>query len=72
MRLYDHLNKPILLGGEVGRGGEGLIYTIQGDTANVAKLYHKPIAGEKAEKLRAMVVNSLDLSRFTAWPLARS
>ncbi len=70
MRLYDHLNKPILLGEELGRGGEGLVYTIQGDTTNVAKVYHKPVAGEKAEKLKAMVVNSLDLSRFTAWPSA--
>ncbi|MDB9494167.1 hypothetical protein PN441_00385 [Spirulina major CS-329] len=70
MRLYDHKNKPILLGEEVGRGGEGLVYTIQGDTTNVAKIYHKPIAGEKAEKLTAMVVNSLDLTRFTAWPSA--
>jgi DNA-binding helix-hairpin-helix protein with protein kinase domain len=70
MRLYDHLNNPILVGEEVGRGGEGSVYTIQGDTANVAKVYHKPVEGEKAEKLKAMVANSLDLSRFTAWPSA--
>jgi DNA-binding helix-hairpin-helix protein with protein kinase domain len=70
MRLYDHLNKPILLGEEVGRGGEGSVYTIQGDTTNVAKVYHKPVASEKAEKLKAMVGNSLDLTRFTAWPSA--
>lgn len=69
MKLYDHLNNPILLGEELGRGGEGLVYTIQGDTTNVAKIYHKPIASEKAEKLRAMVINNLDLTRFTAWPL---
>jgi DNA-binding helix-hairpin-helix protein with protein kinase domain len=70
MILYDHLHRPISLGEEVGRGGEGLVLTIQGDTENVAKIYHKPVAVEKAEKLRAMVVNSLDLSRFTAWPSA--
>jgi len=70
MRLYDHRNRPILLGEELGRGGEGLVYTIQGDTTNVAKVYHQPVTSEKAEKLRGMVVNSLDLSRFTAWPSA--
>jgi DNA-binding helix-hairpin-helix protein with protein kinase domain len=70
MRLNDHLNQPILLGEELGQGGEGLIYTIQGDPTNVAKIYHKLIAVEKAEKLRAMVSNNLDLSRFTAWPSA--
>ena len=70
MQLYDHRNRPILLGEELGRGGEGSVYTIQGDTANVAKIYHQPISTEKAEKLKVMVANSLDLSRFTAWPLA--
>jgi DNA-binding helix-hairpin-helix protein with protein kinase domain len=70
MRLNDHLNRPILLGEELGRGGEGLVYTIQGDTENVAKIYHKPVANEKAEKLKVMVNNNLDLSRFTAWPSA--
>lgn len=70
MRLYDHLNKPIVLGEELGRGGEGAVFTIQGDTRNVVKIYHKSIAGEKTEKLKAMVVNSQDLSRFTAWPSA--
>jgi len=70
MKLYNHLNQSILLGEELGRGGEGSVYTLQGDTANVAKVYHKAIPGDKAEKLKVMIVNSLDLSRFTAWPLA--
>lgn len=70
MKLYDHLNNPISLGEEIGRGGEGSVYTIQGDTANVAKVYHKPVVGEKAEKLQAMAVSDLDLSKFTAWPSA--
>lgn len=68
MRLYDYLNKPILLEKELGRGGEGLVYSIQEDIDNVAKVYHKPVASEKAEKLKAMVMNSLNLSKFTAWP----
>ncbi|MFM7447011.1 MAG: hypothetical protein ACKO24_00230 [Leptolyngbyaceae cyanobacterium] len=70
MKLYDHQNKTILLGEELGRGGEGSVYSINGDTANVAKLYHKAVTSEKAEKLKTMVVNGLDLSRFTAWPSA--
>ena len=70
MKLYDHLDRPILLEEEIGRGGEGSVYTIQKDATNVAKVYHNSIASEKAEKLQAMVVNSLDLTRFTAWPSA--
>lgn len=70
MMLYDHLNRPISLEEEVGSGGEGRVYTIKGDTVNVAKIYHKSVAVEKVEKLRAMVNNNLDLSRFTAWPSA--
>jgi DNA-binding helix-hairpin-helix protein with protein kinase domain len=70
MILYDHMNNPILLGEELGRGGEGLVYTIQGDTNNVAKVYHNTVISEKEEKLKVMVVNGLDLSQFTAWPSA--
>ena len=68
MRFYDHERNPILLGEELGRGGEGSVYTIEGDTTNVSKIYHKPVDNEKAEKLQLMVGNSRDLANFTAWP----
>jgi len=70
MKVYDHQRKTILLGEELGRGGEGSVYTIQGDTINVAKIYHKPITDEKAEKLIVMFCNRGNLDNFTAWPTA--
>ncbi|MEB3233138.1 MAG: hypothetical protein VKJ64_19185 [Leptolyngbyaceae bacterium] len=70
MPLRDNSGRTIQLGEEIGRGGEGSVYTIQGDVANVAKVYHKAATGEKADKLKAMVANSFELPSFTSWPLS--
>jgi DNA-binding helix-hairpin-helix protein with protein kinase domain len=53
---------------ELGRGGEGAVYSICGDSNSVAKVYHDYDA-EKSDKLGAMVsrANS-QLGAVTAWP----
>jgi DNA-binding helix-hairpin-helix protein with protein kinase domain len=57
------------LGSQIGSGGEGAIYEIVGRGDIVAKIYHKPIDREKAEKLAAMATIQDDrLRAVTAWP----
>jgi DNA-binding helix-hairpin-helix protein with protein kinase domain len=69
--FFDSQGRPLALGKELGSGGEGAVFEIVGDPARVAKIYHRPISPEKAEKLRAMArLASEDLTTFASWPLA--
>jgi DNA-binding helix-hairpin-helix protein with protein kinase domain len=57
------------LGAQLGSGGEGAVYELVGRGDMVAKIYHKPVGGEKAEKLAAMAAMRDDrLRAVTAWP----
>ena len=65
------------LGAELGRGGEGAVYTVRGNDLDCAKLYHKPLAPDTARKLHLMVENpphdpAFDTlkHRSIAWPSA--
>src|SRR5829696_6534194 len=69
--FIDDTSTPILLGRELGKGGEGSVFEISG-TALVAKIYHRPAEQPKAEKLEAMVrLKAAPLSAFAAWPERR-
>lgn len=58
------------LGIELGRGGEGTVYEVVNKPDVVAKIYHKPIASEKAAKIEAMAAMKTDrLLSLTAWPV---
>jgi DNA-binding helix-hairpin-helix protein with protein kinase domain len=58
------------LGEELGRGGEGSVYEVVNRSDVVAKVYHKPIAAEKAAKIEAMATMKTDrLLSLTAWPV---
>lgn len=68
--LYTASGQRLLLGKEIGRGGEGAVYEVQGSPGQVAKLYHKPAPPIKAKKLRLMARAGTDrLQQVTAWPL---
>ena len=63
-------NSAIGLGKELGRGGEGAVFPVTGAPDLVAKIYLKPPAPAKAEKLRSMAQNaSPALLRVAAWPV---
>jgi DNA-binding helix-hairpin-helix protein with protein kinase domain len=63
--------KPAQLGRQLGKGGEGSVFEIEGDETVVAKIYTKPISQAKAAKLAAMVrLGDESLLKFAAWPLA--
>lgn len=60
----------LTLGKLLGRGGEGAVYEIVGRPNLAAKVYHHPIAKEKADKILAMAAIRNDrLLSVSAWPL---
>ncbi|QQS10747.1 MAG: hypothetical protein IPK81_13970 [Rhodospirillales bacterium] len=68
--VVDTAGRPIALGRLVGRGGEGAVYEIASDANAVAKIYHQPLAPDRAEKIRAMAALRTDnLDKLAAWPL---
>jgi len=68
--IYDSQGRPLALGHRVGRGGEGEVFGLSPDSRLLAKLYHKPLTPEHAEKLTAMVrLQTEALQKVAAWPL---
>lgn len=68
--LLDNHGKRVLLGAELGRGGEASVYAVEGQPAIVAKIYHQRPGPEKAEKLSQMVeLQSERLLALAAWPV---
>ena len=68
--LLDSISRPVPVGDQIGRGGEGAVYEVQSDPSLVAKVYHKrPLDDEQVAKLQAMVsVWSSPLETIAAWP----
>jgi len=69
-QLFDEAGKPVLLGKEIGRGGEGSVFESHHLSADsVAKVYHGPLPPEKQSKLRAMArLGNGYLHQISAWP----
>src|SRR5262245_20334463 len=60
----------IALAEEIGRGGEGKVFAIQGRNDQVAKIYQAPVESVKVEKLTAMTASAHpELLKIAAWPL---
>lgn len=67
--VYTSNGSPLRLGREIGRGGEGVVYEIEGRAEQVAKLYLSPVDSQKTAKLQTMVLKQTDaLTRLAAWP----
>lgn len=61
--------RPVRLGAEVARGGEGAVHLLPEVKDHVAKIYLSTPAPEKIAKLQAMsAAGSDDLIRVSAWP----
>lgn len=56
-KFYKANGSSILLTNEIGSGGEGRIFTIDGHPSHVAKIYHKQPSFEHQEKIMSMVQN---------------
>lgn len=60
---------PVKLGRLLGKGGEGAVYEVVGESSLVAKVYLRDVPAERAEKLRAMSqLLTPKLAALTAWP----
>jgi DNA-binding helix-hairpin-helix protein with protein kinase domain len=56
---------------EIGKGGQGSVWSLSGEQELVAKFYHNGISSEDLQKLEVMVRLSSDaLASVSAWPLA--
>src|SRR3954452_3390282 len=68
-RLRSDSGQVIETGKLLGKGGEGSVYEISGQTGLLAKIYHNPVGPEKLRKLKAMTAIKTDaLSKIAAWP----
>jgi DNA-binding helix-hairpin-helix protein with protein kinase domain len=54
-QLRTQTGRPILLGRELGRGGEGIVYELEGDLTVAAKIYHQDKLAERRQKIEAIV-----------------
>ena len=69
LALEDQSGAAVTLGAELGRGGEGAVFDVQGRPHHAAKLYHTPPTPDHAAKLAAMVASGDErLTRIAAWP----
>src|ERR1019366_524935 len=70
-KLFDHLGRPLTLGPELGKGGEGTVFSVANSPNEVAKVYHKSPSTFHEAKLRAMIgVARKELCDIAAWPTA--
>ncbi|MBF0344857.1 MAG: protein kinase [Nitrospirae bacterium] len=78
LTVYNHNGVRLNLQDRWKSGGEGALYFVQGNSAEVAKIYHRgKITRELADKLKVMVNNPPDdptwemlRHRSIAWPLS--
>lgn len=70
-QVFDQNGRPVVIGKELGCGGEGAVFEISGSRDYVAKIYHKSAVPEKAHKLALMIrLGGDSLKEFAAWPTA--
>ena len=70
-RFYDDHGNSIELAKQLGRGGEAMIYEVEGKPTLAAKIYEVPIGDEKWEKLSVMIaLQNERLLRLAAWPVS--
>lgn len=69
--VYQVGGAALLLDKQIGTGGEGSVWSIQGDQHIAAKFYHKVMAEGHARKLEVMCrLKSESLLKIAAWPTA--
>lgn len=67
--LRSGAGEVIHLGPEIGRGGEGTVYSIQGKPGLAAKIYSPELAKERHAKIAAMTAAKWQTTPFVAFPI---
>lgn len=68
-KLFTSAGQLVTIGKELGRGGEGTVFTLSGTEHLVAKIYHESLDQKKQSKLRLMAgTHDEKLLSYTAWP----
>jgi DNA-binding helix-hairpin-helix protein with protein kinase domain len=68
--IFTQTGKHVVLGKELGKGGEGIVYQVDGEPDVAAKIYHQDGATERSEKLLAMVsANWHEASSYASFPI---
>ena len=67
--IYTDDDRPLVLGSQIGKGGEGSVWSITSEPEQAAKFYNKGLAADRVLKLEAMCrLKSENLLRIAAWP----
>jgi DNA-binding helix-hairpin-helix protein with protein kinase domain len=70
-QIYDGNGASFVLESELGKGGEGSVWSVGGETGIVAKFYHDRLNEERIQKLDAMTrLKSQSLLKIAAWPVS--
>jgi DNA-binding helix-hairpin-helix protein with protein kinase domain len=68
-KLFDSQGKPFQLNSQVGCGGQGDIYKVDGHSRLLAKIYSVPPDATLQQKLQTMLqMTDPELRQFCAWP----
>ncbi len=68
-RLFTAKGDPVEIGRELGRGGEGSVFSTPSRSTQVAKIYHKVPDAKKQAKLSFMAETAdQQLLNYVAWP----
>lgn len=70
-QLLDAHGQPIVLGKELGKGGEGSVFEIQNHPKLAAKVYFKELDQTKSNKIISMTEHANEkLLALSAWPIS--
>jgi len=68
--IYGDNGTSYRLAREIGKGGEGSVWSLDNESGLVAKFYHEDLKDESAAKLAAMVrLKNDQLTSVAAWPI---
>lgn len=69
-KIYGENGATYRVEREIGKGGEGSVWSLQNESALVAKFYHNGLSDDAADKLGAMCrLRNDQLTTIAAWPM---